>query len=401
MREKSVILQVGWLIDGSGAAVQSNMRIGLHNGIIRSIRTITEPLPATAESEVAILDLSNCTLLPGLIDSHVHLALPPTANQSPPGEKMTTMRDRILTHLNQYVTRGILCIRDGGDPACSALHYKADQRIQDMPVDLKAASMAYHRPGRYGHLIGRVLSLDRTLSEGILQAPMDGDHIKIVNSGLNSMIDFGKQTAPQFDANELDAAVKAARQRGFKIMVHANGNIPVKLALDAQCDSIEHGFFMGTANMEQMAASQTIWVPTVHTMQALKQRLMQQGENTDVVQKNLDHQIAQIQRARELGVRIALGTDAGSTGVAHGQALIKEMRLFLDAGYPIEKVIECATQNGALLVGLSQAGRIKKDLPAHLIAVSGPPSQLPESLEDIEVIYHKGNKINSKYKKIN
>jgi imidazolonepropionase-like amidohydrolase len=84
------------------------------------------------------------------------------------------------------------------------------------------------------------------------------NNIKIVNSGLNSLIVFGRQTAPQFDSDELDATVKVAGQRGFKTMVHPNGKIPVQEALDAQCDSIEHGFFMGTMYMDQMAGSRTI-----------------------------------------------------------------------------------------------------------------------------------------------
>jgi imidazolonepropionase-like amidohydrolase len=87
--------------------------------------------------------------------------------------------------------------------------------------------------------------------------------------------------------------------------------------------------------------------------------------------------------ARQLGVRLAPGTDAGSAGVQHGLAMIKEMRLTFNAGYPNEKVIECATHNGALLMGWSQERQIKKDQTANFNAVSGDPSQLLESLDQI------------------
>ena len=105
MGNEITYIHAGWLIDGSGAEIQNNMKIGLQNGFIRSIRNMTGPMPDAAESGGLIRDLSNCTLLPGLIDSHVHLALSPTATQSPPGDKMPEARNRILKHLNQYLTR--------------------------------------------------------------------------------------------------------------------------------------------------------------------------------------------------------------------------------------------------------------------------------------------------------
>jgi imidazolonepropionase-like amidohydrolase len=70
-------------------------------------------------------------------------------------------------------------------------------------------------------------------------------HIKIVYSGLNSLTVFGKETARQFDMDEMTAAVRGGRQRGFKTMVHANGKAPVKIALDAGCDSIEQIIYNG------------------------------------------------------------------------------------------------------------------------------------------------------------
>ena len=250
--------------------------------------------------------------------------------------------------------------------------------------------MAYYRPGRYGHLIGQPVLADRSLAKRILEAPIAGSHIKIVNSGLNSLRVFGQQTAQQFDSDELKAAVRAARQRGLKTMVHANGEAAVRTALDAGCDSIEHGFFMGADNMRRMADSQTVWVPTVFTMQALKQRMKSGGQIVDVVHKNLDHQIKQIQRALELGVRTAMGTDSGSPGVDHGRAVVDEMRLFLSAGYPIEAVVACATRNGAGLIGWPRSGRIKKNMQANLIAVRDNPGQLPQSLKKIKAVMYNG-----------
>ncbi len=394
MRNNPIYIHAGCLIDGSGAAVQRKMRIGLHNGIIQSIRKITEPLPPSAKKEASVLDLSDCTLLPGLIDCHVHLALPATAQLRPAGVRSPEDRSRILMHLKQYLATGVMAVRDGGDAAGGVLRSKAHPAVKSLPIVVRAAGTAWHRPGRYGHLIGHCLPSKKSLVEAVLQERADVDHIKIVNSGLNSLTVFGQETAPQFGSDDMIAAVRAARRRGFKTMVHANGKAAVKIALDAGCDSIEHGFFMGTDNLHRMADSRTTWVPTAYTMQALKQRMKRRREAVDVVQKNFDHQLEQIRIARQLGVRIALGTDAGSAGVMHGQALVEEMSVYRDAGYPIEQVIACATSHAAPLLGLLQQGRLRPNMQANLIAVKGKPAQLPQSLEKIEQIIYKGKRVN-------
>ena len=388
-------IDAGWLIDGSGNAVQRRMRISLQNGMIRSIRKHTAHRPDGAEGRGSILDLSDCTVLPGLVDCHVHLALPrsPARDHEADATMVDDHRGRkqILKRLDQYLALGVMAVRDGGDPAGCVLQSMADPEIKDHAVQIRAAAIAYFRPGRYGHLIGQPLLADLSLAKRILEAPKAGSHIKIVNSGLNSLSVFGKQTATQFDSDELKAAVRAARQRGLKTMIHANGETAVRTALDAGCDSIEHGFFMGADNMRRMADSQTVWVPTVFTMQALKQRMKSNGQAVDVVHKNLDHQIKQIQRAGELGVRIVMGTDSGSPGVDHGRAVVDEMRLLLNAGYPIEAVVACATRNGAGLIGWPLSGQVKINMQANLIAARGNPGQLPQSLKKIKAILCNGN----------
>jgi imidazolonepropionase-like amidohydrolase len=225
-----------------------------------------------------------------------------------------------------------------------------------------------------------------------------GDHVKIVNSGLNSLRTFGKETAPQFTAAELRAAVTAADALGLPVMVHANGRQPVADAVAAGCASIEHGFFMGRANLEAMAGKGTVWVPTAVTMAAYA-RLLAQGEgfggvargaDLDVVRRNRDHQLGQMQLAFELGVTVAVGTDAGSLGVDHGTAVAQEMGLLTEAGYPLEAVVRAATWNGARLLGLADRGRLQPGQRADFIAVDGPPAALLAGLASPHGIYRAG-----------
>jgi imidazolonepropionase-like amidohydrolase len=217
------------------------------------------------------------------------------------------------------------------------------------------------------------------------------DHVKIVNSGLNSLIRFGRQTPPQFDSEELKDAVQASNRNGWPVMVHANGEMPVGIAINAGCQSIEHGFFMGKENLKKLAEKQIFWTPTTFTMQAFSDHFNSKDSSTDVPKKNIDHQLEQMAMAREFGIPIAVGTDAGSLGVHHGSSMVEELKLLMEAGFSVEEAICCATGNGAKLLSLKNLGRLGPGNAATFILVPGPPSDLPESLHSIQIFF-----INSK-----
>jgi imidazolonepropionase-like amidohydrolase len=218
------------------------------------------------------------------------------------------------------------------------------------------------------------------LAEAIFNNSSGADHVKIVQSGLNSLKDFGKQTPPQFSSDELSRAVHAANQLNLPVMVHTNGEIPTRIAIEAGCHSIEHGFFMGEDNLRQMADNGIFWVPTACTMKGYAEQLHGSKE-ADIARKNLDHQLEQIVKAKQFGVSIVVGTDAGCLGVHHGAAVIEELKLLMRAGFSLSEAICCATLNGAKLLGLKDAGRLAPGMKANFIAVKGTPACLPEGLE--------------------
>ncbi|WP_373498290.1 amidohydrolase family protein, partial [Desulfococcus sp.] len=238
----------------------------------------------------------------------------------------------------------------------------------------------FRAPGRYGRLIGRPPLPGQSLADAVLAVTDPVDHVKIVHSGLNSLKHFGKETAPQFTPAELRAAVAAAHGRGLRVMVHCNGASPVAIAVQAGCDSVEHGFFMGEENLRRMADAGTVWVPTAVTMKAYSRMLPQDAPEAEIARRNFDHQVGQIRRARELGVRIALGTDAGSLGVHHGRSVGEELAIFVAAGFPIEAAVACSTGVGGELLGLDDGREIRAGRPARFIVVDGPPERLPDNL---------------------
>lgn len=256
----------------------------------------------------------------------------------------------------------------------------------------QSAGRAWRQKDRYGSLIGGFAADNESLVDAFLNNQQDTDWVKLVNSGLNSLRVYGKETASQFDLDEISQLVNAAEQRGKKVMVHANGHLPVKIAIEAGCHSIEHGFFMGKDNLQLMAEKGITWVPTAYTMKAYAENLDPKNEQVDhiVVRKTLDHQLEQMAIARELGVTIAIGTDAGSLGVLHGESMVEEMRLFKKAGFTLPEIIRCGTFNGAQLLGFEDIGLLKVGRPATFLVARGTPGQLPRKLSYLEDIFLNG-----------
>ena len=382
------LILAGWFMDGTGAPAKKNRILKINGKRIKSIYKADQSDIKNSE----ITDLSHCTILPPLIDSHAHLFMSGTSDISIRSSQLNAEFDHIKNvisnHLDKYLSHGILHVRDGGDSHAHTLRYKKECHDKSKnPVSIKTAGMAWRNHGRYGKLIGRPPRNNTTLAQAILEESNGIDHVKIVNSGLNSLIHFGKETPPQFSEKSLIHAINAAKSLGLQVMVHANGKIPVNSAIKAGCDSIEHGFFMGRENMEIMAEKNIFWVPTAYTMKAYSKILDKNSAESAGALKNFKSQIKQMALARKLKVPLALGTDSGSLGVHHGISVIEELKIFIEAGYSIANAVKCATFNGARLLGIKNGGILAPQKPATFLAVPGSPSDLPESLAQIEQIF--------------
>jgi imidazolonepropionase-like amidohydrolase len=390
--DKPVSLFCGCLIDGSGGPVLERALITIKDGIITSVEEV-RGIPSGTE------DLGDCTIIPGLVDCHVHLFMSGTTDPSIRKSQLSYSFDEagsiIERHLAAQLSHGVLTVRDGGDYGGHALRYKREvMPATSNPITMLCAGRAWHAAGRYGSLIGRSPSDGITLAQAISESNEKPDHVKIVNSGINSLMDFGKETAPQFSLEELTEAVREAAKLGLKTMVHANSRLPVRNAAEAGCHSIEHGFFMGEDNLKLLADRRIYWVPTVGTMKAYAEQIKKGTLETEIALRNLDHQLGQMRIAQKLGVPMAIGTDCGSLGVHHGAAFSKEIQLFIEAGFSLNEVIRCATTNGAKLLGVDdKTGELQVGKPATFIVVKSDPQALTEALKTPERVYFRGIKI--------
>ena len=376
-------VRAGWLIDGQGGPARQNIMLEI------CAERIGRILPYHPGQALA-LDLAHATVLPALMDAHVHLTLSGTtdgaARKAQIKPSFEQAKKAIMGHLIDHWKCGVIAVRDGGDrqgalSACKKHH----QLITELPLEVSCTCWAWHAQGRYGTMIGQAPPAGMTLSAAIAAYLEGADHIKLIHSGLNSLESFGRQTRPQFSAEELHAAVQTAHSGHRPVMVHANGEAAVRMAIDAGCDSIEHGYFMGIDNLHRMAGRGIFWVPTAVPMASLIQARGLARAQRDIAGRTLEHQIGQIQKAREIGVAIVLGTDAGSQGVDHGQAVRTELELLMAAGCTLEEAVRCATRDAARLMGYAERGALVYGRRADFIAVAGPPERMPASLQSIEI----------------
>jgi imidazolonepropionase-like amidohydrolase len=390
IREQRRKILAGWLIDGTGASATKNVLMVIEKG--RIVEMCPFCRDETPETELW-LDLSGCTVLPPLMDCHVHLVIPGDSLGRPPSKvpAYDTLLPYLNRHVRAYILNGVLCVRDGGDPLGNTLRYKtSDLEGVNNRFRLKAAGAAWHREGRYGKFIGSSISESEDPVAVIEGGTGPGvDHIKLIQSGLNSLTEYGRQTPPQFSTETIGRIYALSREIGAGLMIHANGEAPVAAAIAGGCDSIEHGYFMGGENLRKLGDTRITWVPTLVPMEAYVNHSQKGSVELDVAHRTLDYQLAQLSKARKYGVTVALGTDSGSPGVAHGAAVFQELKLLAAAGYTAEEAVSCATLNAARLLKTDLPGHLAAGTPATFIVKRGGPEDVLEA-GGVEMVVEEG-----------
>ena len=146
--QSSFKLLAGWLIDGTGEPVLRNVVAEVERGMILSIREMNKE----AFLSLPVIDFSQCTVIPGLVDCHVHLSMSGTKNPDMRRNQLQFPFEQaqpvIHRHILQHLAHGVLALRDGGDYAAHTLRYKLENLpLTDLPIDLKAAGRAWRSAG--------------------------------------------------------------------------------------------------------------------------------------------------------------------------------------------------------------------------------------------------------------
>ena len=162
----------------------------------------------------------------------------------------------------------------------------------------------------------------------VKQAVASGaDFIKIMISGIMDFHQCGVLTSAPLSEGEIREMIHIAHEEGMAVMVHANGAVPVRAAVLAGADSLEHGNYLDADCLQVMAESGTVWVPTLATIGNLRGSLRFPEKE---VKRIYERAASQLRKGFEMGILMALGSDAGAYRVPHGTGILDELGCFLE-----------------------------------------------------------------------
>ena len=228
----------------------------------------------------------------------------------------------IRAKFSEYAKRAISYVRDGGDG--HGVSERAVHLAGEYGITYRTPVFAIHKKGHYGGIVGHAFS-DWKEYEALVKEvrARGGNFIKVMFSGILDFGNCGAVTEPPLLREEIREMIHIAHEEGFAVMAHVNGAQAVKDAVEAGVDSVEHGNFVDETCLQALAASETVWVPTFVTIT----NLIGGGRfDNDAIRCLKMEQGERIRRGFELGVKIALGSDAGAWRVLHGQGLMDEYR---------------------------------------------------------------------------
>jgi len=387
-----VVLRAGLFIDGTGGPPVGNVSITIKNGVVRHISPACGAIPRTCQ-DVAEIDCSDLTILPGLIDCHVHLALD---GMDFKGSLERWDQEEALSHhlaeaLENTLCSGIVAVRDGGDRRLIGLRaHRLAGRATVLPL-ISATGGALRKKGSYGSFLGQGLATPDVKTRVREIATAGAAQIKVLVSGIVSFLEYGKVGPLQFSREELALLVAEAHSLGLKVMAHASSDEGAALAVRCGVDSLEHGYFISEDTLTRMGEGGTAWVPTIIPVAAQTREPLKHYYNPPqlgIIERTYRRQQAMVEVAHRLGVTIGVGTDAGAAGVRHGFSYVEELKLLAEAGLPLAEVIRAATANGAGILGLeNQLGTVAPGMPACLIGVRGNPLVNIDNLQKTNILF--------------
>ncbi len=388
-------IHAGSLLDRPGQAPRGASTIAVRGGVIVGVYD-GHVMPL---GDAPVIDLKDKTVLPGLIDSHVHLGSD-RAGQEGLLAGFTESKElgafEAQWNARKTLMAGFTTVRNlGDDGATLALREAIARGWADGPRIVDAGRSISTTSGHMDRRLGVVEDLHPAMNIENLcdgadacrkavrnQVARGADVIKIATTGgVNSRIGagLGKQ---MFD-DEARAIVETARLYGKKVAVHAHGADGITLALKMGADSVEHGTLMDDEAIALFRKSGAYYVPTLSTVNGYLERIAKDpNAYPPAVRAKIDWRIGitgkALEKAVPAGVKIAFGTDAGVS--KHGRNA-DEFELLVKHGMTPMQAIAAATINAADLLGLAkEVGSIEPGKSADIIAVTGDP------LKDVRVL---------------
>jgi imidazolonepropionase-like amidohydrolase len=403
-----VVVHAGRLLDRPGQPPRGASTLLIRNGRIEAIHEgFTD---AANHPGAEVIDLRDKFVLPGLIDTHVHLDSD-RAGQEGLLESLTNdpayFAYEAAVNARKTLRAGFTTVRNLGnsDGVTLALRDAIAAGKVPGPRIIDAGSGISTTSGHGDATLGLASEIAEHMSEvnlcdGVescrravrMQVRRGVDQIKIMTTGgVNSRIGAG--LGRQMFDDEAKALIDTAHLYGKKVAVHAHGADGINVALRNGADSIEHGTLLDEEGIKLFLKTGAYYVPTLSTVNGYLERLAQDpNAYPPEVRAKIEWRIQitgqALQKAYPRGVKIAFGTDAGVS--KHGRNA-DEFELMVKHGMPPAEAIKAATVNAADLLGLSnEIGTLEPGKRADLIAVTGDPLKDVTVLKKVDLVMKDG-----------
>ncbi|BFT32038.1 amidohydrolase family protein [Alteromonas sp. D210916BOD_24] len=404
--QAATVIHAGNAFTGTSDTLEKNVTLIIEDNKIKAVKAGF----VAGEQGDTVVDLKHATVMPGLMDMHVHLS---TQHGGP-----QTYLERFSLNEADYALRaadyaditlksGFTTVRNLGDSynETIALRNAINKGYAEGPriytVGKSIATTGGHADPSNGmaHLLRPdvgpkqgVVNGEAEAREAVRTRYQDGaDLIKITaTGGVLSVAKSGQN--PQFMTDELEAIVDTAKDYGMTVAVHAHGKEGMKRAISAGVDSIEHGTYMDDEIRELMKANGTFYVPTILAGKFVADKAKIDGFFPELVRPKAAAIGPLIQntftKAYNAGVKIAFGTDSGVS--AHGDNA-QEFSLMVEAGMSESDALLSATKHSAELLGISDIlGTLEPGKLADIVAVEGNPLNDISLMEKVSFVMKDG-----------
>jgi imidazolonepropionase-like amidohydrolase len=399
------VIHAGTLIDGKSDKPRHDQIIMIR---ANKIESVSDAGSAKVPADAKILDLSDKTVLPGLIDSHTHIFL---QGEDPANggydanilnAPLALRAARATASVRRALEQGFTTLRDVETEGAGYGDVGIKQAINAGYIPgprLFVATRAISTTGGYP-LEGYAPELDMPKGAQIADGPIEArkaareqldhgaDWIKVYMTHRSWVGKNGELVAqPTFTVEELRAIVDETHGWGKKVACHAYSGIGLHRALDGGCDSIEHGLDLDDAAIAQMLKQGTWYVPTLsvyytdwapeNTPDGKRDRLRASA-----------HEVS-FKKALKSGVKIVFGTDMG--GIPWSEPIAQEFIRMVDFGMPPMDAIQSATSRAAIMLEMDgKIGVVAPGAYADIVAVAGDPLHDIKLLQNVQFVMKDG-----------
>jgi len=437
LRSRTLLFRDVRIFTGDGRVIESG-GVLVKNGKIERVFEGSTPDPKELKAEA--VEASGKTLLPGLIDVHVHLAASGGFSES----ASDYQPDKSMPHaLAAYLYSGVTAVRSAGDPLDQVLKIRTMMNSGDrLGAELLTCGPMFTASGGHGteYFKGLPEQVRKPAEEQSVRTPQTAEEARQQVDALKQRgVDCVKAILESGQAgllfNRLDlpilqAIAQEARAQKLPIAIHTGDSRDVADALAAGANSIEHGSLRDRIPeplFAQMKAQGVAYDPTLTaaegylamingTREPIERPLVLQvgpGALIESTKKFLTSENAEKMRARlkllnmsldqgkenlraawQAGVVLVTGSDAGNPLVFHGPTIQREVELWVEAGIPAGVALQAATYNAARLLGVDRRmGLIKEGYDANLLLVDGNPLKEIKQIESVQSVIFKGERI--------